>query len=289
MTVVDPHLKSLSPRVDFSRRGFVTATVTTGFALATLPVSAQTITSDTNGLSVADVMIPINAGETYAYRAMPANGGPFATVIVIQEVFGVHEHIKDLCRRFAKLGYFAVAPYLYSRLGDVTKLPEASEVVKLANRASEPMVMADLDATVAWAAKTGKADTSRLGITGFCRGGRYVWLYAEHNPRVKAAVAWYGPLMMEKSELTPVNPTEQIEKLRVPVLGLYGAADQGIPVAQVEAFRDALKAAHKNCEFVIYPDTPHGFNADYRPSYRPQAAMDGWKWLQDWFKKNGVA
>lgn len=289
MNAIDPHLASLSPKTDFSRRAFVTASLSTGFALAVLPVSAATISTDSNGLVVGDVEIPVKDGKIPGYRAMPAVGGPFPTVLVIQEVFGIHEWIRDICRRFAKLGYFAVAPYLYSRLGDVTKIAEPPEVTKLANRASEPQVMADLDAAVAWARRTKKADTARLGVTGFCRGGRYVWLYAEHNPRIKAAVAWYGPLAMPKSDLTPVNPPEQIAKLKVPVLGLYGAADQGIPVAQVEAFRDALKAAGKKTEFVIYPDTPHGFLADYRPSYRPEAAADGWKRLQAWFKRHGAA
>lgn len=276
MNAIDPHLASLSPKTDFSRRAFVTASLSTGFALAVLPVSAATISTDSDGLTVGDVEIPVKDGKIPGYRAMPATGGPFPTVLVIQEVFGIHEWIRDICRRFAKLGYFAVAPYLYSRLGDVTKIAEPSEVTKFANRTSEPQVMADLDAAVAWSRRTKKADTARLGVTGFCRGGRYVWLYAEHNPRIKAAVAWYGPLAMPKSELTPVNPPEQIAKLKVPVLGLYGAADPGIPVAQVEAFRDALKAANKKTEFVIYPDTPHGFLADYRPSYRPEAAADGW-------------
>ena len=289
MHALDPHAKSLMGKLDFSRRGFVTAGLSGGFALAVLPVAAETIHTDASGLEVADVEVPVKDGKIPAYRAMPAKGGPFPTVLVIQEVFGVHEHIKDLCRRFAKLGYFAVAPYLYSRLGDVTKLSDLKEVLAFANRASEPQVMSDLDATVAWARKTKKADVRRMAATGFCRGGRYTWLYAEHNPQLKAAVAWYGPLNVAKSELTPVSPPDQIALLKVPVLGLYGAADQGIPVADVEKFRDALKANHKKSEFVIYPDTPHGFNADYRPSYRPEAALDGWKRMLAWFKKYGAA
>ncbi|MFI4987289.1 MAG: dienelactone hydrolase family protein [Alphaproteobacteria bacterium] len=289
MTAVDSHAKSLAGKTDFSRRAFVGASLSTGFALATLPVSAETISTDTVGILVGDVEIPVKDGKIPGYRAMPDKGGRFATVLVVQEVFGVHEWIKDVCRRFAKLGYFAVAPYLYARLGDVTKITDMQEVVKFANRASEPQVLSDLDAAVAWARGSGKADTSRMGVTGFCRGGRYVWLYAEHNPHLKAAVAWYGPLAMAKSELTPVNPPDQISALKVPVLGLYGAADQGIPVADVEKFRDALKAARKKCEFVIYPEAPHGFLADYRPSYRPEAAADGWKRLQAWFKSHGVA
>ena len=284
-----PELLTMVPRTRFSRRGFVVTSLASGFALAAGPVSADAIVTDTKGLDAGEVKVPTADGDMVAYRAMPASGGPFPTVLVIMEVFGVHEWIKDICRRFAKLGYFALAPYLYSRLGDVTKITEMSEVIKFANRASEPQVLSDLDAAVAWAHSQKEANSARLGVTGFCRGGRYVWLYAEHNPRIKAAVAWYGPLKMAGSELTPVNPPDQIAQLKVPVLGLYGAADQGIPVADVEAFRDALKAAHKHCEFVIYPEVPHGFLADYRPSYRPEAAEDGWKRLLAWFKNHGVA
>jgi carboxymethylenebutenolidase len=289
MNVIDSHHRSLLPDLAPSRRVFVVTSLASGFALAVQPVSAETITTDTNGLTAGEVKIPVKDGEIPGYRAMPATGGPFPTVLVIQEIFGVHEHIKDVCRRFAKLGYFAVAPALYAREGDVSQLTDIQEIIsKVVSKVPEPQVASDLDAAVAWAKSTGKADTAKLGVTGFCWGGRQTWLYAEHNPNVKAAVAWYGPLQRPKAENTPVNPPDGVKDLKVPVLGLYGAADQGIPVPQVEAMRDALKAAGSNSEIVIYPDTPHGFHADYRASYRPEQAKDGWKRLQAWFKDHGA-
>jgi carboxymethylenebutenolidase len=289
MTVIDTHHKSLLPDPVPSRRVFVVTSLASGFALAVQPVSAETITTDSAGLTAGEVKIPAKGGEIPGYRAMPATGGPFPTVLVIQEIFGVHEHIKDVCRRFAKLGHFAVAPALYAREGDVLQMTDIQEIIgKVVSKVPEPQVAADLDATVAWAKGTGKADTAKLGVTGFCWGGRQTWLYAEHNPDVKAAVAWYGPLQRPKTENTPVNPPDLVKDLKVPVLGLYGAADTGIPVPQVEEMRAALKAAGKNSEIVIYPDTPHGFHADYRPSYRPEAANDGWKRLQAWFKDHGA-
>ncbi|HYB10339.1 MAG TPA: dienelactone hydrolase family protein [Alphaproteobacteria bacterium] len=289
MDAIDPHARSLRGRTDYSRRALLTTGLGTGFALAVLPVSAETITTDADGLTAGDVTIPVKDGQIPGYRAMPAKGGPFPTVIVIQEVFGLHEHIKDMCRRFAKVGYFAVAPALYSRLPDVTKLTDMQEVIKVSAQAPEALVMSDLDATLAWARRSGKADTRRLGVTGFCRGGSYTWLYATHNPHVKAAVAWYGPLVCPNADQPPISLVDATKDLKVPVLGLYGAADQGIPAADVEKFRDGLRKSKKTVQFVIYPDAPHGFNADYRPSYRPDAAKDGWKRLLAWFKKYGAA
>ena len=285
----DSHLTSLLPPAALTRRGFVVTSLAAGFALAVQPVSAQTIVTDSNGLTVGEVKIPVSDGEIPGYRAMPAEGGPFATILVVQEVFGVHEHIKDICRRFAKAGYFAVAPALYARQGDVSQMSNIDDILKVVAKVPEAEVASDLDATVAWAASTGKADTARLGITGFCWGGRQVWLYAEHNPKVKAAVAWYGLLKRPTSDMTPVNPIDQVAQLQVPVLGLYGGADQGIPMDQIKAMQAALKAADKPSEIVVYPDTPHGFNADYRPSYRPEQAKDGWKRMLAWFKDHGVA
>lgn len=272
-----------------TRRAFVVGSLAAGFALAVTPVSAETITTDSNGLIAGEVRIPVQSGEIPAYRAMPANGGPFPTVLVVQEIFGVHEHIKDICRRLAKLGYFAVAPALYAREGDVSKLSDIQEIMKVVAKVPDNQVAADLDATVAWAKSTGKADTTKLGITGFCWGGRQVWLYAAHNPSVKAGVAWYGPLQIPTNELRPHNAIDLAKEINVPVLGLYGGADAGISVAQIEQMRAALKAAGKPSEIVVYPDTPHGFNADYRPSYRPEAAKDGWKRMRDWFAAHGVA
>jgi carboxymethylenebutenolidase len=285
----DSHLMSHLPPAALTRRGFVVTSLAAGFALAVQPISAETIVTDSNGLTVGEVKIPVSDGEIPGYRAMPAEGGPFATILVVQEVFGVHEHIKDICRRLAKAGYFAVAPALYARQGDVTQMSNMDDVMKVVAKVPEAEVASDLDATVAWAASTGKADTTRLGITGFCWGGRQVWLYAEHNPKVKAAVAWYGPLNRPSSQMTPVNPMDQVAQLQVPVLGLYGGADQGIPMDQIKAMQAALKAADKPSEIVVYPDTPHGFNADYRPSYRPEQAKDGWKRMLAWFKDHGVA
>jgi carboxymethylenebutenolidase len=285
----DSHLTSLLPPVALTRRGFVVTSLAAGFALAAQPVSAETIVTDSNGLTVGEVKIPVAGGEIPGYRAMPAEGGPFATILVVQEIFGVHEHIKDICRRLAKAGYFAVAPALYARQGDVTKMSNIDDIMKVVAKVPEPEVASDLDATVAWAGTTGKADTTKLGITGFCWGGRQVWLYAAHNPKVKAAVAWYGPLQRPKSEMTPVNPIDVAPQLQVPVLGLYGGADQGIPPEQIQAMQAALKAAGNPSEIVVYPDTPHGFNADYRQSYRPEQAKDGWQRMLAWFKDHGVA
>jgi carboxymethylenebutenolidase len=255
-----------------------------------MPVSADTISTDSNGLVAGEVKIPVEDGEIPAYRAMPASGGPFPTVLVVHEIFGVHEHIKDICRRLAKLGYFAVAPLLYSREGDVASISDVQQIIaKVVAKVPDQQVASDLDATVAWAKSTGKADTTKLGITGFCWGGRQVWLYAAHNPSLKAGVAWYGPLESPAAALRPKNPIDLPNQINVPILGLYGGKDMGIPVAQIEQMRAALKAAGKPSEIVIYPDAGHGFNADYRPSYNPQAAKDGWKRKQSWFKEHGVA
>jgi carboxymethylenebutenolidase len=280
--------RPLNNNTKISRRAFVVGSLAAGFALAVMPVSADTITTDSDGLVAGEVKIPVAGGEIPAYRAMPAKGGPFPTVLVVHEIFGVHEHIKDICRRLAKLGYFAVAPLLYSREGDVSSLNDVQAIMQVVAKVPDSEVASDLDATVAWAKSTGKADTSKLGITGFCWGGREVWLYAAHNQNVKAAVAWYGPLQIPSSDLRPKNPIDLVNQINAPVLGLYGGADQGIPVAQIEQMRAALKAAGKKSEIIIYPDTPHGFNADYRPSYRPEAAKDGWKRMQSWFNQNGV-
>src|SRR6202050_4230929 len=273
----------------FSRREFVVVSLAAGFALSVLPVSAQPIPPDSNGLVAGEVKIPVQSGTIPAYRAMPNTGGPFATVLVVHEIFGVHEHIADICRRLAKAGYFAVAPALYAREGDVAGKTDIKEIIPIVRKVPEPQVASDLDATAAWAKSTGKADTSRLGITGFCWGGRQVWLYAAHNPNLKAAVAWYGPLQFPKSDHTPINPVDEVKQMNAPVLGLYGGADEGISASQVDDMRAAIKAAGKSSEIVVYPDTPHGFNADYRASYRPKEAKDGWARMLAWFRKNGVA
>jgi carboxymethylenebutenolidase len=282
-------LLSLQPSVDYTRRGFVVTTLATGFALAVQPVSAETITTSAEGLEAGEVKIPVPGGEIPAYRAMPAAGGPFPAILVVQEIFGVHEHIKDLCRRLAKVGYLAVAPELYARQGDVSKISDFREIIsKVVSKVPDSQVLSDLDATVAWAKKSGKGDTIKLAITGFCWGGRIVWLYAAHNPNLKAGVAWYGRLVGDRSELQPKYPIDLVGSLKAPVLGLYGGADMGIPTKTIEQMREAIKEAKNPSEIVLYPDTPHGFNADYRPSYRKDKAEDGWKRMLAWFKKNGV-
>ncbi len=281
---------SLLPKTEFTRREFVVTSLAAGFALAVQPIAAQTtITTDTTGLVAGEVKIPVADGEIPAYRAMPAAGGPFPVVLVVQEIFGVHEHIKDICRRFGKLGYLAVAPELYARQGDVSKLAAISDISKVVSKVPDAQVMSDLDAAAAWAEKSGKGNTAKLGITGFCWGGRIVWLYAAHNPKLKAGVAWYGRLVGQTNELQPKNPIDLVSSLKAPVLGLYGADDQGIPVESVEQMRQALKAAGNPSEIILYPNTPHGFHADYRPSYRAEQAKDGWQRLWAWFKKYGAA
>jgi carboxymethylenebutenolidase len=291
MTAFDADLRSLSAQTTLSRRTVIATSLATGFALAVQPVAAQTtITTDTSGLIAGEVKIPTGDGEIPAYRAMPSEGGPFPTILVVQEIFGVHEHIKDVCRRLAKLGYFALAPELYARQGDVSGLTNIQQIVgEVVSKVPDAQVMSDLDAAVAYAKGTGKADTARLGITGFCWGGRITWLYAVHNPSVKAGVAWYGRLVGDNSALTPKHPVDVAADLKAPVLGLYGGADQGIPVATIDRMKEACRAAGKTCEFVVFPDAPHAFHADYRPSYRAEPARDGWKRLQDWFRQHGVA
>jgi carboxymethylenebutenolidase len=271
---------------EFDRRGFLMTKLATGFALAVRPVAATTITTDTNGLVAGEVSIPAPGGPIPGYRAMPDKGGPFPVTLVVQEIFGVHEHIKDICRRFAKAGHLAVAPELYARQGDVSKISNIQEVIStVVSKVPDAQVMGDLDAAVAWAGSS-KGDTGKLGVTGFCWGGRIVWLYAAHNPRLKAGAAWYGRLVGQPSELTPKHPIDVAPSWRAPVLGLYGEADRGIPLDTVERMRGAVK---NGSEIIVYPAAQHGFHADYRPSYDKASAEDGWKRLLAWFKKHGAA
>jgi len=279
-------IDSLLPPLHVDRRGFVKTALSAGFAAAVTPVTAQTmIVTDAQGLTAGEVKIPAKGGEMPAYRAMPAGKSGLATVLVVQEIFGVHEHIKDVCRRFAKAGFLAVAPELYARQGDPTKYTEIPKLMsEVVAKVSDAQVMDDLDSTAAWAAKNGGA-AGKVGVTGFCWGGRIVWMYAAHNPQIKGAVAWYGPTAKAYSA-DDKSPLDVVSQIKAPVLGLYGGADPGIPTDTVEKLRDALKAAgNTKCEFVIYPDTPHGFNADYRPSYRKEAAEDGWKRCVAWFRQ----
>lgn len=273
---------------EITRRQFIaTATLATGFALAVQPVSAKVITTDSNGLVAGAVKIPVKDGEIPAYRAMPATSGNFPIVLVIQEIFGVHEHIQDVCRRFAKLGYVAVAPELFVRQGDVSKLSTIEEIRPIVAKVPDAQVLSDLDATVDWAVKSAKGNSNKLGITGFCWGGRITWLYAAHNPQVKAGVAWYGRLVGDVTELTPKHPVDIASTLKVPVLGLYGGKDTGIPLDTVKQMRLRLKSSSSKSEIIVYPDAPHAFFADYRPSYRESDAKQGWQRLQAWFKQHG--
>jgi carboxymethylenebutenolidase len=283
-------LALVTNKTGWSRRDFVTSSLATGFALAVQPVCAQTmITTDTQGLTSGEVKIETKDGAIPAYRSMPAKGKAFPVILVVQEIFGVHEHIKDVTRRFAKNGYMAIAPEMFHRQGDVSKLTDTKEIfAKVVSKVPDAQVMSDLDATVAWAGKNG-GDTEKLGITGFCWGGRITWLYAAHNPRVDAGVAWYGRLVGDKSEMTPAHPIDLVEKINAPILGLYGGADAGIPNDTVDRMNEALKKSGKKSTIHLYPDTPHAFHADYRPSYRKEQANDGWKRALEWFKKHGVA
>ena len=282
-----------------SRRNALKATATgaafgTTFALSVQPVQAQTmIVTPADGLTAGVVKVKTKDGkEMDAYRAMPASGQGFGTILVVQEIFGVHAHIADLCRRFAKLGYYAIAPELYFRQGDPKAISDVQALLReIVAKVPDEQVMGDLDATVDFAKGEGKADTAKLGITGFCWGGRIVWLYAAHSAGLKAGVAWYGRVVGDSTPLTPKHPVDIVKDLKAPVLGLYGGADTGIPNDTVDRMRAALKdgsPAAKKSQIDTYPDTPHAFNADYRPSYRKEQAEDAWKKALAWFKANGV-
>jgi len=280
----------LTKTAPFSRRGFMTASaaVTAGYTLAAGPVRADVITTDTGGLNAGDAKIKVADGEMPAYFARPASASNPPVVLVAMEIFGLHEYIKDVTRRLAKLGAFAVAPDYYFRKGtDLTKIAEIKDLLPIVNAKPDAELLSDLDATVAWAKSQG-GDASRLGIIGFCRGGRTVWEYAAHNAGLKAGVAFYGPLIDPPNPVWPKSPTQLAPDMKAPVLGLYGEADTGIPVASVEAMKAALAEHKKTAEFKIYPGAPHGFHADYRPSYRKDAAEDAWNQMQAWFKKYGV-
>ncbi|MFN6562326.1 MAG: dienelactone hydrolase family protein [Nostoc sp. ChiSLP01] len=281
---------------EITRRKFIaTATLATGFALAVQPISAGVITTDTKGLVAGAVKIPVKDGEIPAYRALPATGENFPIVLVLSEIFGVHEHIQDITRRFAKLGYLAIAPELFVRQGDVSKLSSIDEIRPIIAKVPDAQVLSDLDATLDWAVKSAKGNASKLAVTGFCWGGRITWLYAAHNPKVKAGVAWYGRLVGDANQLQPKYPVDIASKLTVPVLGLYGGQDTGIPLDTVEQMRvglarrrHRLKSSSSKSEIIVYPNAPHAFFADYRPSYRETEAKEGWQRLLAWFKQYGV-
>lgn len=271
-----------------TRRAFGGVAIGAGFALAVQPVAAETIATPDEGLDVADVQIDVGDRTIPGYRARPKGGNGESVIIVTQEIFGVHEHIRDLCRRLAHDGYYAIAPDLYVRQGDPTKAADIDTLVKeIVAKVPDEQVMSDLDFTAGFAMKE-MASANRLGITGFCWGGRIVWLYAAHNPALKAGVAWYGRLVGEADPLHPLHPVDVAGKLHAPVLGLYGEEDKGIPLDGVEKMRVALGKDSKS-EILVYPGAPHGFNADYRPSYVEADAKDAWAKMLAWFAANGVA
>ena len=282
----------MNPSHPTARRSFIVTSLGAGFALAVKPGLAQTtqtiVATDRRGLLAGEVKVPVPDGAMVAYRAQPAKGGNFPVLLVVSEIFGVHEYIADVCRRLAKLGYLAIAPELFARQGDPRKLETTQDIVSgIVAKTSDTQVLADLDACGAWAGKHG-GDPLRLGITGFCWGGRVTWLYAAHNPQLKAGVAWYGRLDGEVNANTPKHPIDIAAELRAPVLGLYGGQDQGISLDDVEAMRGAIRNAGGKSDLHVYPDAGHAFHADYRPTYRPDAAADGWKRMQGWFRKHGV-
>lgn len=288
----NPEFDSLMPTRAFTRRDFVRTSVGSGFAAAVLPVTAQAIRTDSAGLTAGDVTIMVGDFKMPAYRAMPAGKTGLPVVLVISEIFGVHEYIADVARRFAKRGYLAIAPELFVRQGDAQSFGEIAKLIaEVISKVPDAQVMADLDATVAWASANG-GNASKLGVTGFCWGGRITWLFSAHSPAVKAGVAWYGRLVGTASGLTPKHPVELASAVNGPVLGLYGGQDSGIPLDTVDKMKAALangSAAAKRSEVIVYPDAPHAFHADYRPSFRKDAAEDGWKRCVAWFEANGVA
>ena len=288
-TTLTSDVIGLTTPAPFSRRGFMTASaaVAAGYTLAAGPVRAEAIKTDTVGLKAGDAKIKVSDGDMPGYFARPAGVNNPPVILVAMEIFGLHEYIKDVTRRLAKLGAFAVAPDYYFRKGDLTKITDMQQLLPLVNSKPDAELLSDLDATVAWAKSQG-GDTTRLGIIGFCRGGRTVWEYTAHNGALKAAVAFYGSPVDPPNPLWPKSPTQLAPEMKVPVLGLYGEADTGIPVSSVEALKAALAENKKTAEFKIYPGAPHGFHADYRSSYRKEAAEDAWNQMQAWFKKYNV-
>jgi carboxymethylenebutenolidase len=290
-------MNSLSPPAAApGRRGFVVTALGSGFAAAVMPTGAlraQTITTDTAGLTAGEVRIPAAGGDMPAYRAMPASGTGHPVILVVQEIFGVHEHIKDVCRRFAKLGYLAIAPEFFTRAGDPTALGTMAEIMsQIVSKTPDKQVMADIEVALKWAGTRG-GDINRVGVTGFCWGGRITWLASAYIPQVKAGVAWYGRLVGEKSENFPMHPVNIAAQLKAPVLGLYGGKDTGISLETVDQMKKALAAATGNqaaaaSRFEIYPDAPHAFHADYRATYQAGPAKDGWDKCLSWFAQHGV-
>jgi carboxymethylenebutenolidase len=272
-----------------SRRAFVVTSLATGFAVASQPVLAQAITTDSQGLIAGEVRIPVVDGQIPAYRAVPKKPGKYPVVLVVQEIFGVHEHIKDMCRRYAKMGYYAIAPEMFARQGDVSKMTDIGAILStVVSKVPDAQVCADLDAAVAFAAASGQADAKRVGLVGYCWGGRTAWIYARHNPKLKAAVAYYGLLNGMKSDIKPQDPIDFAEQIKVPVLGLYSGIDAFVPMNVVDQMRAGIAKSGSGSEIVVFPNVNHGFNADYRPTYDKLAATYAQKLAFDWLKDHGV-
>ncbi|KAA6115517.1 dienelactone hydrolase family protein [Cupriavidus cauae] len=291
--MLKPEVESLVPGQTFDRRSFVKTALGSAFAAAALPVTAQAIKTDFEGLTAGEVTIPSGDFRMPIYRAMPQGKRDLPVVLVISEIFGVHEYIADTCRRFAKQGYLAIAPELFARQGDPTSFGTIQELQReIIAKTPDNEVLGDLDAAVAWAGANG-GNLGKVGITGFCWGGRVVWLYAAHSRQLKAGVAWYGRLNGDTTPLQPRHPIDLAAQLKAPVLGLYGGKDTGIPLEAVDRMKAALAAANnpaaKASKFIVYPESGHAFHADYRPSYREADAKDGWQKCLAWFKEHGVA
>jgi carboxymethylenebutenolidase len=283
------HFDSLLPGEAFTRRSFVATAIGAGFALAVQPIAAQTvIRTNSEGLRAGEIMVPVADRELPGYRAMPAGGENLPTVMVIHEIFGVHEYIRDVCRRLAKAGYLAIAVDMYIRHGEIAKMSDVADIMAgPVAAASDAEHMSDLDACAAWAARNG-GDPQRLAVTGFCMGGRTAWLYAAHNPQLRVAVAWYGPLEGAPAERQPKWPLDLAGQLKAPVLGLYGGRDQGITAEQIEEMKTALTLGGGKSKIHVFPNAPHAFHSDYRSTYQQDAAEDGWKRMLDWLRLHGV-
>ena len=293
----DSLLPGKSTEAGASRRTALKTALGVGYAATAMPIMAQTaIKTSSEGLTAGETSFEVNGFKVPAYYAAPAGKKNLPVILVIQEIFGVHEYMADTARRFAKAGYLAIAPELFARQGDPAQYAETAKLIaEVVSKVPDAQVMADLDGAVKWAGANG-GNTQKVGITGFCWGGRITWLYAEQSKNVKAGVAWYGRLVGQPTALTPKHPLDLAAGLKAPVLGLYGGQDGGIPLTTVNEMKDALaaagakgNAAARRSEFVVYPDAPHAFHADYRPSYRKAAADDGFKRAIDWFKTHGVA
>jgi carboxymethylenebutenolidase len=272
-----------------TRRDILMTTLMTGFTLAVTRAEAEAIHTDSAGLHAGPISLPTQDGSLPAYVACPASGGPFPVVLVIEEIFGVHEYIKDVCRRLAKLGYLAIAPELYARIGDLSKMTDVHEIVeKVILKAPDAEMLSDLDSAQAWAGAHG-GDLGRLGVMGFCRGGRDTWLYAEHNPRLRAAVAFYGPVAGPTSAIQPTTPLDAARHLKCPLLGLYGGADESIRQSDVQEAASRARSAGQEVRIEVFPGAPHGFHADYRATYHKDAAEAAWAQAMGWFKGHGVA